>query len=268
MAQFEDLTPYRYGRGIESSAVLNVGWLGAEQPYPRARPTRELVDAIARCTTRVVAQRRGFHRCDLCSWEHGPPDRATHVYGGRTLTLGNGELRVAGSESTVFAAPTLLVHYVKEHDYGPPAAFVAALMSKAESLHVVSGDRFRALFALDSVQCFRITVRLLEAASRIIGREDGLEAAHALSAREDVVGTSEAMNVVPSSIPRSLGEEAGGDSPLGRIVLRVVGTIHDRADPERRASDVAECMEVAYDVGVDEAEIEEIRERSDSQVRS
>jgi len=39
---------------------------------------------------------------------------------------GNGEIRVA-NEAVIFAAPVLVVHYLEEHAYLPPAEFLKAV---------------------------------------------------------------------------------------------------------------------------------------------
>ena len=39
---------------------------------------------------------------------------------GQSLTLGDGEIRVSGSGGVVFAAPTLICHYIHTHGYRPP----------------------------------------------------------------------------------------------------------------------------------------------------
>ena len=39
------------------------------------------------------------------------------------------EIRVRGDERTVYAAPTLIVHYVEAHRYRPPEEFIAAVLN-------------------------------------------------------------------------------------------------------------------------------------------
>jgi hypothetical protein len=45
---------------------------------------------------------------------------------GRPVVLGAAEIRVIG-ETEIYAAPTLIVHFVAEHDYMPPEAFITAV---------------------------------------------------------------------------------------------------------------------------------------------
>jgi hypothetical protein len=67
---------------------------------------------------------RGVHVCDLCSsW------KSLHAsFAGASLFLGSAEIRVFG-DSVVYAAPTLVFHYVTAHQYQSPSEFVEAVCS-------------------------------------------------------------------------------------------------------------------------------------------
>jgi hypothetical protein len=45
--------------------------------------------------------------------------------------VGDAEVRVRASNGTVYAAPNLIVHYVAEHKYRPPDAFLGAVIDEA-----------------------------------------------------------------------------------------------------------------------------------------
>ncbi len=49
------------------------------------------------------------------------------LIGDTEFTVGNGEIHISGEGSTVYVAPTMIVHYIIEHHYLPPAAFIEAL---------------------------------------------------------------------------------------------------------------------------------------------
>ena len=122
MAHFEDLSEYVY---LESSArpgTLNVGWLGAGHDVRSAMPSDELLGVLWEYCKVSIAQTRGVHTCELCS------DEAYHgTRNGEYLLLGTSEIRVFGDGPTIYAAPTLIYHYVAAHHYDPPAAFWDAL---------------------------------------------------------------------------------------------------------------------------------------------
>ena len=132
---FEDLGEYTYhGPDIVSLGGgylrfqpryrrLNVGWLDAPHPVPTG-PVPDwlppkLLDVAAGPQVNVM---RGFHLCTLCGDAF---DRSMLSVG--AAQLGHAEVRVPAGDGVVFAAPTLVWHYVTAHGYRPPQAFVDAL---------------------------------------------------------------------------------------------------------------------------------------------
>ncbi|AVT33142.1 hypothetical protein C6361_31005 [Plantactinospora sp. BC1] len=139
MAYFEDLSAYRYSDvdiiemdwgwlefrpGYER---INVGWLDASHKFDEG-PTpnwfvNTLLDIIEAPRINTM---RGFHRCPFC------PDRSEgsmlsvdHPNGG--LLLGHTEIRVPSGPGVMFAAPSLIWHYVTAHSYRPPTEFIEAV---------------------------------------------------------------------------------------------------------------------------------------------
>lgn len=138
MAYFADLTPYAYGsadtdtvqRGPRTVTYrpryerLNIGWLDASQPFERG-PVPDwfagaLLDVI---DNPAVNQYRGLHDCEFC-----PPGEGhiTDPRPGRSW-LAFYEIRVPAGPGVMFAAPSLVWHYVTAHEYRPPAQFVEAV---------------------------------------------------------------------------------------------------------------------------------------------
>jgi tetratricopeptide (TPR) repeat protein len=71
-----------------------------------------------------AAQSRGRHACDLCT----PSTFASGERNGISLSLGSSEIRVFSPAGTIiYAAPTLIFHYVSIHHYQPPEDFLQAL---------------------------------------------------------------------------------------------------------------------------------------------
>ncbi|PRQ09410.1 hypothetical protein ENSA7_08680 [Enhygromyxa salina] len=71
-------------------------------------------------------QARGNHVCTLCSELH---DTFLILDGGPKMLLGAAELWVPSLDySVIFVAPNLVYHYVSEHRYAPPNAFVDAVL--------------------------------------------------------------------------------------------------------------------------------------------
>lgn len=115
MAFFEDLTPYTYfDPEREAPGTVNIGWLDAAHLFPTGPTSDEFQDKLGRLCELRVQQTRGSHPCELCS--------------GRDRPVSSSEMRVAGSRR-VYAAPSLVHHYVAAHGYRPPEEFIEAVMA-------------------------------------------------------------------------------------------------------------------------------------------
>lgn len=122
-----DLTPYTGCPADDEIglAPLAVGWLQHGQEYPQGRPPAGFATALLPfCLDAYrVCPLPSPQPCPLC--QQAVPVINHH---GQPATLGSGELRVIGEEE-IYAAPTLLYHYVTAHQYLPPEEFVAAVLS-------------------------------------------------------------------------------------------------------------------------------------------
>ena len=145
MAHYEDLDPGDYSSRW-SEGRLAVGWLSVEHPFPA-----ELLDPPASLVERPVNLYRGTHECDICPpaedfsvppasarevrmrragedhWHQGWMMGQRAVVDGRELELGNGEIQICGEGSAVYVAPTMILHYIIDHHYLPPAEFIQAV---------------------------------------------------------------------------------------------------------------------------------------------
>ncbi|MEY9887178.1 hypothetical protein ABIA35_001666 [Catenulispora sp. MAP12-49] len=131
MTYFPDLAPYDYlpdtvPEGVE---LLTVGWLepGREFAVSEGDPDPLFWDnLVALAADHTVAVTRSVHACRFRHlFEADYQYRA--VYGTRVLYLGSAEIRVVAADGRQLTAPTLVVHYVRDHGYQPPAEFVEAV---------------------------------------------------------------------------------------------------------------------------------------------
>jgi hypothetical protein len=106
---YPDLSPYVY-LGSERN-TFNVGWLDNAHPYPTGEVPELFVKRLFTCLTITVKPTLGAHRCDLCNGE----------------SWGE-EIRVFGQGEIVYAAPTMIYHYVVDHHYRPPEEFIQAVL--------------------------------------------------------------------------------------------------------------------------------------------
>lgn len=130
MTYFSDLSPYRYVAEVEDSSV-NVGWLAAERPFPVGAVPGGLVEAILRLVQNEPVHRmRGFKGCELCPDDDEYYPTFAELDGLRVY-LGDCEIRVKGRGAAVYAAPSMIAHYIGDHGYRPPAEFIEAVMGDA-----------------------------------------------------------------------------------------------------------------------------------------
>ena len=117
MAYYEDLSTYRY---FNEDVALNIGWLSKEHPFPTGSVPEELLPKLAACLDYPVNQTRGLHGCDFCE--------DAFSYYEENSRVGSAEFRIFAEDGTVYAAPTLLHHYIEKHNYRPPQAFIDAVL--------------------------------------------------------------------------------------------------------------------------------------------
>lgn len=106
-------------------SLLNVGWLSRWHSFEKGPVDGSVLEKLLRlCQTRVRLT-RGFHRCEMCEVFPNTPN--TMVVDGQEIALGNGEIRIPGKGAIVYAAPTLICHYIGDHEYRPPQQFLDAV---------------------------------------------------------------------------------------------------------------------------------------------
>jgi hypothetical protein len=122
MAHYPDLSPYTYDSVDQK--MLNVGWLSREHPYTTGTAPEGLTDALAKMASEKVKVQRGMHFCELC-----PDFRTAREHTSRgDVFIGSGEIHVADGKEVVYASPAMIVHYVEDHGYLPPAEYCTAIL--------------------------------------------------------------------------------------------------------------------------------------------
>jgi hypothetical protein len=110
-----------------------VGWLDSEHSFTVGHVRQDLVDTLRRMCRHGVNRTRGIYFCDFCPRPDGevfPRIFVRDELG--TYVVGSAEIRVPASDKRIFAAPDMIVHYVTDHQYKPPDAFLRALESTEE----------------------------------------------------------------------------------------------------------------------------------------
>jgi hypothetical protein len=136
MAYFPDLSPYAYGHH-DHPGVVHVGWLDGSHPFQKGSVGGHLIEKMKLLAAKPVELYRGKHVCELC-FEPPHLEKKTMPLHGIVIDpncswarwvnqrSGNGEIRVHYGQVT-YAAPVLIVHYIEEHGYLPPAEFLKAI---------------------------------------------------------------------------------------------------------------------------------------------
>jgi hypothetical protein len=106
---------------------LAVGWIGEETDFEPAETPPGLIADLEVLAADAQRIQRGLHYC-WCDAES--PLRSRSELGDEVVQ-GTGEIWVPDGD-VCFASPTLIVHYVAEHRYRPPARFVEAVARAAD----------------------------------------------------------------------------------------------------------------------------------------
>jgi hypothetical protein len=124
---FQDLSMYRYHLPFPLQDVRCVGWLDSEHPYERGLPPVDLAEKLEE----IIQHRsdvfdvhvnvvRGIHPCNFCGKD------IKLIASRRERLLGMSEIWVPDNSGWL-ASPSLIVHYITDHGYLPPPAFVHAV---------------------------------------------------------------------------------------------------------------------------------------------
>ena len=122
MTCYGDLTEYSYHRSkFYRPGTNNIGWLGEGSEFVIAEPTDEILDRVWQHCKISIAYMSGIHRCEFCDASYYAERN------GEYLLLGASEIRVFSPRGEIYAAPTLVYHYMSSHHYAPPHEFLRAL---------------------------------------------------------------------------------------------------------------------------------------------
>ena len=126
---FDDLTVYEYHLPFCLDGVLNVGWLDPKHTFRQGPMDAKFIDALRALICGEfdglqvhVNEIRGQHPCTLCN---AHPSIGCRLRG--DIGLGSSEIWVPFAD-TIFAAPSMILHYATDHSYLPPDDFVQAVM--------------------------------------------------------------------------------------------------------------------------------------------
>lgn len=107
---FPDLSPYTYTH--PESNTFNIGWLDACYDYPQGDVPPGFLTRLEQYMGFIIHNCCfGSHSCEFCANDNG-----------------RGEIRVFGTDGMVYAAPSMIDHYITVHRYRPPQVFIDAVI--------------------------------------------------------------------------------------------------------------------------------------------
>jgi hypothetical protein len=130
MAWFEDLSPCGYwGPKVFITPPTAVGWLEEDHIFTKGRAPSstlfKLCDFLVDNWEPFELIYRGYHACSMCGL-YGNYENAF----GHKFTMGCRNLFIPSANNDfLFAAPSMIFHYMIEHDYLPPDSFIEAVDS-------------------------------------------------------------------------------------------------------------------------------------------
>lgn len=120
---FEDLSECDYFSRVIHQPSIAVGWLENEKSYSIGKAPNTLLEKLNEfIKTRAITHAfLGVHECDLCIIKL-PSGQLNIIdgFGSRTTFL--------AYKNKLYIFPDLIIHYINEHSYLPPAEFIEAAL--------------------------------------------------------------------------------------------------------------------------------------------
>ncbi len=128
---FADKTNYSYYLKTPIETVWNVGWLANGKEYPKGEVDSETLSKLASILVSAgnvdihVNRMRSLDPCSLSGCE-----ALVVKHEGNSVDLGGSEIWIPSvKKGEYFACPSLVYHYIEEHDYMPPVEFLEAIQN-------------------------------------------------------------------------------------------------------------------------------------------
>lgn len=145
---FDDLSDYSYFLKKPVGNVKNVGWLDASHVFPVGQSSANFLSKLERIIASRdvvnvhVNQIRGVHLCALSS-----SCQSVVIRGGK-VGLGSSEIWIPSTDGkNFFAAPSLVFHYIRDHNYLPPQEFIDAVEGMSLDAPFMAQEKYIELIA-------------------------------------------------------------------------------------------------------------------------
>ncbi len=126
MSYFKDLTSFTYCK--EEDDALNIGFLSGSHKFVRGPIPREILHTLIELTKTLYIQHRGCYVCDICEPTTEVKSNSEYLSAWESTRHGSALFRVVSKSGQAYIAPTLIVHYITEHQYRPPDEYLEAVV--------------------------------------------------------------------------------------------------------------------------------------------
>jgi hypothetical protein len=121
--------PMAYSPDLEQIGPFkNVGYLSCEHEYPKGETSEAVFDRLASLVLLHLLKWLGYHDCDLgsCGLNQSQPELYWH---GMRIPRSCSSDVLVPDRTVVYIAPALILHYIRAHQYLPPACFLEAVLT-------------------------------------------------------------------------------------------------------------------------------------------
>ena len=124
MPYFPDLSPCSCFGEAEADKLIAVGWLDEAHPYAQGEVSEAFLDRLIELLVKPWAPMYflGYAECPFCAL-----DSYGVRYKDKKIVVGALNLFVPGA-GFLYAAPSIIAHYILSHNYAPPAQFQVAVL--------------------------------------------------------------------------------------------------------------------------------------------
>ena len=125
VAYYPDLSPCPYFGKAAIDKLVAVGWLDEAHPYPQDEVSESFLTKLFDLLVRPWAPSyfMGYAECPFCAM-----DGYGVRYKDKKIVVGAFNLFVPGA-GFLYAAPSMLAHYILTHNYAPPPQFQQAVLN-------------------------------------------------------------------------------------------------------------------------------------------
>lgn len=122
---YQDLSKYVGPLNKNMDDILNVGWLSASEEFPKGKVPKLAIDKLLAVmeARQDVRQMRGIYPCPICGKSKIMLQTST-----RPILLGMSEIWIPAGAGKIYASPSLIIHFIMEHQYQPPQIYIDDLL--------------------------------------------------------------------------------------------------------------------------------------------